>query len=146
MLNQITIMGRIVRDIDLRTTQNGTSVSNFTVAVDRPVHKSDSEKITDFFDVVAWRGLAEMISKYFSKGRMICVQGMMTMRKYTDKNGVNRVSYEILAEHIHFTGEKKDAQNGAQETQLTPMHSEVDSSQKIQSDFSDIQSDDDLPF
>ena len=146
MLNQITIMGRIVRDIDLRTTQNGISVSNFTVAVERPVHKADSEKITDFLDVVAWRGLAEMVAKYFSKGRMICVQGMMTTRKYTDKNGANRISYESLAEHIHFTGEKQDDPDGAQATQSESMDSASDSSQKIQSDFSEISSDDDFPF
>lgn len=141
MLNQITIMGRLTSDASLRTTNNGTSVTSFTVAVDRPFQKADSEKVTDFFEVVAWRGLAELVAKHFGKGRMICVQGSLQTRKYTDKNGQNRVAYEILAEHIHFTGEKKDAQKGAQsQATATPSYN------SIAVEFSEIDDSGDLPF
>lgn len=142
MLNQIVIMGRMTGDAELRTTSNGTSVTSFTVAVDRQFQKADAEKVTDFVPVVAWRGLAEFVTKYFGKGRMICVQGSLQTRKYTDKNGQNRVAYEILAEHIHFTGEKKDAQNGAQsQATATPSYN------SIAVEFSEIDdSNMDLPF
>lgn len=147
MLNQIVIMGRMTGDAELRTTSNGTSVTSFTVAVDRQFQKADSEKVTDFVPVVAWRGLAEFVTKYFGKGRMICVQGSLQTRKYTDKNGENRTAYEILAEHIHFTGEKKEAQSGAQSERAThePIV-EMPKSTAPYSDYGEIDDSDDLPF
>lgn len=149
MLNQITIMGRMTSDASLRTTNSGTIVTSFSVAVERPFQKADAEKITDYIDVVAWRGLAEFVVKYFGKGRMICVQGSLQTRKYTDKNGQNRVAYEILAEHVHFTGEKKEAQNGAQSARTAhePIV-EMPGASAPYSDYGEIELDDsgDLPF
>lgn len=146
-LNSIIVMGRMTADAELRTTSNGTSVTSFTVAVDRPFQKADAEKVTDFISVVAWRGLAELVVKYFGKGRMICVQGSLQTRKYTDKSGENRVAYEILAEHIHFTGEKKDAQNGAQsETTVYTRSATPAYTSGSTSDFMEIAAGDDLPF
>lgn len=147
MLNQIVIMGRMTGDAELRTTSNGTSVTSFTVAVDRQFQKADAEKVTDFVPVVAWRGLAEFVTKYFGKGRMICVQGSLQTRKYTDKNGENRTAFEILAEHIHFTGEKKEAQSGAQSqgTAYTPSTTPGYSSGSTIA-FDEIDDSSDLPF
>lgn len=146
-LNSIIVIGRLTSDAELRTTSNGTSVTSFTVAVDRPFQKADAEKMTDFISVVAWRGLAELVVKYFGKGRMICVQGSLQTRKYTDKGGENRVSYEILAEHIHFTGEKKDGQNGAQSERAayTPTAAPAYTNGST-IDFMEIAAGDDLPF
>jgi len=82
MLNRITIMGRLVKDPELRRTQSGTSVCSFTVAVDRDFQSKDNaERQTDFIDVVAWRQTAEFICKYFGKGRMIVVDGSLQSRK-----------------------------------------------------------------
>ena len=114
MLNRIVIMGRLVRDPELRRTQSGTSVTTITVAVDRDYKSKDTEeKQTDFIDVTAWRTTAEFISKYFSKGRMIVVEGSLQSRKWTDKNGQNRVSWEVQAQNVYFGDSKKDGANNA---------------------------------
>ena len=105
MLNTITIHGRLTQDVELKQTQSGVSVCNFTVAVDRSYTKGE-DKITDFFTVVCWRGLADMVSKYFGKGKEIIVSGEMQSRKWQDNDGNNRVSWEIQANTVDFCGSK----------------------------------------
>ena len=113
MLNHIVIMGRLTRDPELRRTQSGVSVTTISVAVDRDYQSRDSqEKQTDFIDVVAWRQTAEFVSKYFTKGRMIVVEGSLQSRKWTDRNGQNRVSWEIQANNVYFGDSKRDGQGG----------------------------------
>jgi single-strand DNA-binding protein len=104
MLNCIAIHGRLTADPELKTTQSGVPSCRFTVAVDRSYSKG--EKMTDFFSVVCWRGLAETVSKYFHKGKEIVVRGEMQSHKWTDKDGVNRVSWEIMADSVDFCGSK----------------------------------------
>ena len=109
MLNHITIMGRLTRDPELRRTQGGTAVCAFTVAVDRDYSGKDgADKQTDFIDVVAWRQTAEFVSKYFTKGRMIVASGSLQSRKWTDKNGNSRVSWEVIVNNAYFGDSKKD--------------------------------------
>ena len=113
MLNQITIMGRLTRDPELRRTQSGIPVCTFTVAVDRDFQQRDgSEKQTDFIDCVAWRSTAEFVTKYFAKGRMIIVSGSLQSRKWQDKNGQNRVSWEISVGNVYFGDSKRDGASG----------------------------------
>ena len=113
MLNHIVIMGRLTRDPELRRTQSGVAVTTISVAVDRDYQSRDSqEKQTDFIDVVAWRQTAEFVSKYFTKGRMIVVEGSLQSRKWTDKNGQNRVSWEVQASNVYFGDSKRDNQGG----------------------------------
>lgn len=118
MYNKMTIMGRIVNDPELKTTPNGTAVCTFRVAVDRRYQTKGEEKKTDFFNVTAWRTTAEFVAKYFAKGRMILVEGKMQTRPYTDKNGNPATWYEIVADQICFTGEKKDG--GSENTNTAP--------------------------
>ena len=100
MLNRIVIMGRLVRDPELRTTQSGVSVTSFTLAVDRDFKNRDSgEKNTDFIDVVAWRQTAEFVCKYFGKGRM----------DWKDRDGNNRRSAEVVADNVYFGDSKRDS-------------------------------------
>lgn len=108
MLNHITIHGRLTADPELKQTQSGVSVCNFIVAVDRS-YKNGEEKQTDFFTVVCWRGLADMVSKHFAKGKEILVSGEMQSRKWQDNDGNNRVSWEIQANTIDFCGNKGNA-------------------------------------
>lgn len=105
MLNKVFLMGRMVRDPEERRTANGKAVTNFTVAVDRD---RDREQ-TDFIDVVAWNGTAEFVSKYFRKGSMVILSGRLQMRKWEDRDGNTRTSYEVLADQIYFG----EAKNGA---------------------------------
>lgn len=107
MLNHVVIMGRMVRDPELRQLDNGTSVTSFSVAVERNyVDKTTNERQTDFLNVVAWRQTADFVCKYFHQGDMIALEGSLQSRKYTDKDGNNRIAIEIVASNISFCGGK----------------------------------------
>ena len=107
MLNNITLMGRLTRDPELRSTTSGTSVASFTLAVDRDFMSRESgERQTDFIDIVAWRQTGEFVSKYFQKGSMAVVSGRLQIREWQDKEGNKRRSAEVVAENIYF-GESK---------------------------------------
>ena len=108
MLNRITIMGRLVRDPELRSTNTGTPVAGFTIACDRDFKNSDGGKDTDFIEIVAWRKTAEFVSQYFSKGRMAIVEGRLQIREWKDKDGNNRRTAEIVAENVYFGDSKRD--------------------------------------
>ena len=113
MLNRIIVMGRLTRDPELRTTQSGTSVTSFTLAVDRDFKDKDSgEKSTDFIDVVAWRQTAEFVCKYFAKGRMAVAEGRLQIREWKDKDGNNRRTAEIVAENVYFGDSKSENKGG----------------------------------
>jgi single-strand DNA-binding protein len=113
MLNHITIMGRLTRDPELRRTGSGVAVANFRVAVDRDfVSKDGGDRETDFIDCVAWRGTGEFISKYFTKGRMIVVEGRLEMRDWNDKDGNKRTSAEIVVANAYFGDSKREGDSG----------------------------------
>ena len=113
MLNRVTIMGRIVNDIELKQTPSGVSVATIRIACERDIKDKDGNKQTDFFDVVAWRSMADFLSRYFSKGRMVILEGRMQNREWTDKNGNKRVSTEIVADSAYFGDSKtQDARRG----------------------------------
>jgi single-strand DNA-binding protein len=110
MLNHIVVMGRLTRDPELRTTQTGTPVVSFTVAVDRDfADRETGARQTDFIDVVAWRNTAEFISRNFNKGKMAIVLGRHQIRDWTDKEGQKRRSAEIVADTVYF-GESRQAE------------------------------------
>lgn len=101
-MNKVIIMGRLTRDVDLRKTQSDLSVASFTVAVDR----RGKEKQTDFIDCVAWRQTAEFVGQWFAKGKMIAVVGSLQVRTWKDKEGKNRKAVEVVADEVHFCGDK----------------------------------------
>jgi len=107
MLNHITIMGRLTKDVELRRTGTGTAVASFTIACDRDFGQ-DGQKETDFVEIVAWRSTAEFASKYFSKGRMAVVSGRLQIRSWTDKDGNKRRNAEVVADNLYFGDSKKD--------------------------------------
>ena len=110
MLNHITVMGRLTRDPEMRTTQSGVSVVSFTVACDRDFGGRDGgERQTDFIDCVAWRSTGEFVSKYFHKGSMIVVSGRLQSRKWQDREGNNRTSWEINADNVYFGESRRDS-------------------------------------
>ena len=113
MLNHIVIMGRMVRDPELRRTGSGVAVASFTLAVDRDFGKNENgEKETDFIDCVAWRSTGEFVSKYFTKGRMAVVSGRLQIRKWQDKEGNNRYTAEIVADNVYFGDSKNSNTDG----------------------------------
>lgn len=108
MLNKIILMGRLTRDPELRRTGSGTAVTSFAIAVDRDFKSQNSEKETDFIDVVAWRSTAEFVSKHFSKGRMAVVEGRLQIRDWTDKDGTKRRTAEVISDNVYFADSKRD--------------------------------------
>lgn len=111
MLNHIVLMGRLVRDPELRRTGSGTAVTSFPMAVDRDFQPKDSgEKGTDFIDIVAWRSTAEFVSNHFTKGRMAAVSGRLQIRDWTDKDGNKRKSAEVVADSVYFCDRKPENQ------------------------------------
>ena len=155
MLNIVAIMGRLVHDPELKTTQQGTSVCSFRIACDRSYTQKGQERQVDFIDVVAWRQSAEFVSKYFQKGSMIAIEGSLQTRQYQDKQGSNRAAVEVLTNHISFAGSKAaekpavhdfDQQTQSYAQQANASHSAPQVSQDAPDDFSVISDDDDFPF
>ena len=140
MVNCAILMGRLTKDPELRTTQNGTSVTSFTVAVDREYVRQGEERQTDFINVVAWRQTAEFVSRYFKKGSMIAVQGSIQMRNYEDRNGNKRTAVEIIADKVSFCGSKAESGNSA------PVDAQANASDYTAINTNDSGEDDDLPF
>jgi single-strand DNA-binding protein len=133
-MNNVTLMGRICAPPELKTTISGISVTNFTLAIDRYTPKGQ-EKQTDFINIVAWRGTAEFVCKYFSRGSLIALQGSIQTRSYTDRAGNNRTAFEVVADKVFFTGEKQ------REPEVS-----ADASAEGDADFEEIVADDELPF
>lgn len=108
-MNHIVIKGRIVHTPEIKTTASDVKVCVFSVAVDRRF-KSGGEKVSDFFDCVAWRSTAEFIGKYFTKGQEILLSGEMQSRSYEAKDGTKRRVWEINVENVEFCGSKQQAE------------------------------------
>jgi single-strand DNA-binding protein len=109
-------MGRLTADPELRQTQSGTSLCKFSIAVDRPVRQGE-EKKSDFFDCTAWGKTAEFICRYFSKGKLIHIDGRLQKDSWTDQNGQKRYNVVIVAENVSFCGDRTDNQQGGYQNQ-----------------------------
>ena len=138
MLNTVVLMGRLTADPELRHKPSNCPVTNFTLAVERSFKQGD-ERQTDFIDVVVWRHTAEFVCRYFKKGQLIAVEGQIQTRSYTDKDGNNRKAFEVLANRVHFTGDKRENAPAVQQP-----------AQAFESgslgDFEEIEEDGELPF
>ena len=110
MLNMVALMGRLTFEPELRKTPSDVSVIRFQIAYDRAYQRAGAERQTDFIDCVAWRQTAEFINKYFSKGRMIIIEGSLQNNNYTDKNGVKHYSYDVVADNVSFGETKAQSQ------------------------------------
>jgi len=149
MLNCAVIMGRLTADPELRTTNTGLSVTSFTVAVDRSYVRAGEERRADFINVVAWRGTADFVTRYFRKGSMIAIQGSIQTRNYEDKQGNKRTAFEIVADNVSFCGSKGESgtQNAVPSVTATnPSSSAPSFSTADSGDFEMIEGDEELPF
>ena len=106
-MNSFNCIGNLTRDVDFAETKNGTAVAKFDVAVAR---KYDREK-TDYFKIVAWKELAELCSKYLSKGKKVYISGRLEPREY-EKDGVKRIVVEIIANEVEFLTPKSEESKG----------------------------------
>ena len=137
-LNKICVMGRLTADPELRRTQSGTAVTSVTLAVDRDFKDQDGNRATDFIPVVAWKGTAEALAKYFSKGRMAVVTGRLQLRDWTDKEGNKRRTAEVVADNVYFGDSKR--QEGGDSAQAE------NAAEGAYGGFAEADDDGDLPF
>lgn len=127
-MNSAIIIGRLTKDPEMRSTQSGTSVCSFTVAVDRRFKNQNGEKETDFIPVVTWKGLADNCGRYLSKGSQVGVSGRIQTRSYDAKDGSKRYITEIVADEVEFLTPKSDTR-----------HEEIPG-------FTEIEDEDEMPF
>ncbi|PZN09361.1 MULTISPECIES: single-stranded DNA-binding protein [Thermaerobacter] len=139
MLNVVVLIGRLVRDPELRYTPSGVAVGGFTLAVDRPFTNQQGEREADFIDVVVWRKLAETCANHLSKGRLVAVRGRLQVRSYETQDGQRRRVAEVVADDVRFLDRAPGADRGT--TADTQAGEEL-------ADFGDVTGlpDDDIPF
>lgn len=152
MYNRAILIGRLTADPELKQTQSGISVCSFSIAVDRAYSGRGGERQTDFINIVTWRQQAEFVSRYFSKGRLIGIEGSIQTRNYEDRNGNKRTAVEVVADRAFFVDSKSSAQNsgssyGAAASNRPAAPAEpVSYSSGSFGDFEEIEGEDDLPF
>lgn len=134
MLNKVVLMGRLTADPELKATTNRITVTSFCIAVDRRFQPKEGEKQTDFINCVAWKNTAEFICKFFKRGDLIAVAGEIQTRKFTDRNGNNRVATEVVIDEASFCGSKNNSDSNSGEAVTDP------------ADFEVLSNGEDLPF
>lgn len=149
MLNKVVLMGRLTKDPELRRTQSGVAVTSFALAVDRDFASRGEERQTDFIDITCWRQTAEFTSKWFHKGQLVAIAGRLQQRKWQDKDGNNRISYEVVADEAHFAERRQDSPSPNETYGVPPRASDTAASPSLSapSSFAELEDDDDdLPF
>lgn len=116
MLNKVILLGRLTANPELRHTQSNIPVASFTLAVDRGYKKDNDAVNTDFINIVTWRGTAEFVSKWFTKGQLVAVSGRLQVRSYKDKDGNNRTATEVVADEAFFAESKRNNAEGTYDT------------------------------
>lgn len=162
-MNNVSLIGRLTADPELKHTQSGTAFTNFRIAVDRQFTKQGEEKQADFINIVAWQQRAEFICRYFVKGQRIAITGQIRTGSFTDKDGNKRSSFEVWVDNVEFCESKRDSnsnsggyQNNYQNSysdsyRQQPSHQETTAPANTYSsgdtgDFVDMPNDEDLPF
>lgn len=151
MLNKVILMGRLTADPEHKQTPSGVSVTSFSIAVDRNFSGKDGNRQTDFINIVAWRNTADFICRFFTKGRLIVVEGSLQSRNYEDKNGNKRTAFEVVADQVYFADSGKQNSGEARSAAPFPTPSAFEEPAKGSSfsigDFEEIDTDDsELPF
>ena len=101
-MNKVFLIGNLTRDPELTETTSGVALCRFSIAVNRNYGSADGERKTDFFNVVAWRGLGETVARFAKKGNKVAVSGSIELRNYEDSQGVKRTGVDIVAQDVEF--------------------------------------------
>lgn len=145
-LNKVVLMGRLVKEPELKYTPSNVAVTSFTIAVDRRFTKQGEEKQTDFINIVAWRTTAEFVNKWFSKGQQIALCGSIQTRNWEDTEGKKHYVTEVVADEVYFADSKKNTE-GNTATQQMPEGMQQIANNAAEAGFTDfVENDDDLPF
>lgn len=111
-MNKVILIGRLTKDPDLRYTQSGTAVANFTLAVNRR-YSPNGEQEADFINCVAWQKAAEFVADYFHKGKQMALEGRLQVRSYDGNDGQRRWVTEVVVEQMEFVGSKNDSKDNS---------------------------------
>ena len=115
-------IGRATKDCEVSTTNNGVNVARFTIAVDRKFKDADGNKVADFINIVAWRGLADICFKYIKKGQQVAIKGELQIRSYDAQDGTKRYVTEIIADDVTLLGSKNNSEtNSTDKVEMTPI-------------------------
>ncbi len=121
MINRVVLVGNLTRDPELKMTPSGVNVATFSIAVSRQYKNANGEREADFINCVAWRGLAETLSRYCKKGSQIAVEGRMQTRNYDAQDGSKRYVTEVVADNIQFLNTRNSSGNGGNQNQFDNM-------------------------
>lgn len=143
-MNKVCLIGRLTKDIELKTTQSNVKVANFTLAVNRRFVKEGQEQTADFINIIAWGKTAEFCDKYFSKGLQIGVTGRIQTRTWDDDEGKKHYVTEVVAEEVDFADGKKT--NSEMENKTATDIQSDSNNFSIQSDSNNFSMIDELPF
>ena len=143
MLNHMTLQGRLVREPELRSTDSGTPVCSFTVAWSEKYRENETKL---FLSCTAWRSSGEMVAKYFHKGQEIIVEGKLSTREWTDRNGNKRSTNEMTVDRVHVCGPKQSEGGNVPESELPPYRAAGSGVNVSAGDFADLEDDGELPF
>lgn len=144
-MNKVILIGRLTRDPELRYTQTGKAVCDFTLAVDRPFTANSGEREADFINIVVWNKPAENVAKYMAKGRQCAVEGRLQIRSYDGNDGVRKYRTEVIANSVEFIGSNNTSS-------VAPKSESNSFDNGVQGDFNQSPgeevffADDDLPF
>lgn len=136
-MNKIILIGNLTRDPESDSTPNGVNFTRFTIAVNRPFTNANGERVADYFDIIAWRQLAERCAKYLFKGSKVGIVGSVQRRQYEDRDGIKRTSFDVVADEVEFLTPKNNAAGQGGYTTNEP-HPPISDMQPVD--------DDDLPF
>lgn len=143
-MNRVILIGNLTRDPELRTTGSGISVCNFSIAVNRRFRNAQTgQQETDYLNVIAWRQLGELCSRYLAKGRKVAVVGAIQTRSYEAQDGTKRSAFDIVADEVEFLSAKGSAEQAAPAAQ--PPASSGGEASAYTGGFTQVE-DDELPF
>ena len=125
MLNSVTLIGRLTRDVELRYTPSGVAVARFNLAVERSFKNAKGEREADFIDIVVWRKAAEVVANNLGKGRLVAVEGNLQIRSYDDREGIRRKAAEINASKVRFLNWPSNQKNKEASNEID-LGSEID--------------------
>ncbi|MDE7406450.1 MAG: single-stranded DNA-binding protein [Clostridiales bacterium] len=139
-MNKIILIGNLTKDPESGSTQGGVNFTRFTIAVNRPFTNSAGERVADYFDIIAWRQLAERCAKYLFKGSKVGINGYVQRQQYEDRDGIKRTSFDVVAEEVEFLTPRSTVAGGGAQDGYTP--------NEPRQPISDMQpvDNDDLPF
>ena len=145
-MNKVFLIGNLTRDPELSETPNGVSVCRFSIAVNRNYTNGNGERETDFFNVTAWRGLAESVARFCKKGNKVAVTGNVQIRNWEDNDGNKHQGVDIIAQDVEFLTPKSSSENDGNEEWGNRRQGNSDKRQARKPALQSFDDDDDIPF